>query len=161
MEGKKTQPRAILVFGAPCSGKTTFSEKFAKRYGLSYFNLDELKKSYDLSRKLILMLIEQLSKTHQTVLIEGCLDTEKDREEIRHLFRIAGYKPYTIWIQTDIATIRSRLKNRYKSVLKAKEAYDSALNHLEAPSDIESPIILSGKHTFETQVKHVLAGLAK
>ena len=31
---------------------------------------------------------------------------------------------------------------------------------MEAPTDIEHPIILSGKHTFETQTKHVIAGLA-
>jgi len=31
MEGNKTKPRALLVFGAPCSGKTTFAEKFARK----------------------------------------------------------------------------------------------------------------------------------
>ena len=160
MEGKKTQPRALLVFGAPCSGKTTFCEKFAKKFNLAYFNLAALKEQYNLSHKLILMLVEQLAKTNQTIIIEGELDTEKDREEIRQLFRLAGYKPYTIWIQTDVATIRLRLKMRHKSIIKAKEAYDSAINRLEAPSDMENPIILSGKHTFETQVKHILASLA-
>ena len=160
MEGKKSQPRALLIFGAPCSGKTTFSEKFAAKFNLAFFDLDDLKSKYNLSRKLILMLIEQLAKTGQTIIIEGGLATEKDREEIRQLFRLAGYKPYTIWIQTDVATIRSRLKMRHKSIIKAKEAYDNAINRLEAPSDMENPIILSGKHTFETQVKHILASLA-
>ena len=160
MEGKKTQPRALLVFGAPCSGKTTFCEKFAKKFNLAYFNLAALKEQYNLSHKLILMLVEQLAKTNQTIIIEGELDTEKDREEIRQLFRLAGYKPYTIWIQTDVATIRLRLKMRHKSIIKAKEVYDSVVGKLEAPSELENPIILSGKHTFETQVKHILAGLA-
>ena len=31
---------------------------------------------------------------------------------------------------------------------------------MEAPVDEERPIILSGKHTFETQAKHVITGLA-
>ena len=34
------------------------------------------------------------------------------------------------------------------------------VSNLEAPTELERPIILSGKHTFETQTKHVLAGLA-
>ena len=160
MEGKKIQPRALLVFGAPCSGKTTFSKKFAKRFNLAFFDLEELQSKYHLSRKVILVFIEQIAKTGQTVLIEGCLNTEKDREEVRHVLRAAGYATSTIWIQTDIATIRSRLKARYKNVEEAKNTYDSMVAALEAPSDSESPIILSGKHTFETQVKHVLAGLA-
>ena len=160
MEGKKSQPRAILVFGAPCSGKTTFSEKLAKRFGLAFFDLGALKSEYNLSRKLVIMLVRELAKTGQDFIIEGCLDTERDREEIRNILRAAGYHPSTIWIQTDIATIRSRLKSRYKSIASAKHAYDSIIPKLEAPSEIEHPIILSGKHTFETQLKHALAGLA-
>ena len=160
MEGKKLQPRALLVFGAPCSGKSTFSKKFAKRFNLAFFDLEELQSKYHLSRKVILIFIEQIAKTGQTVLIEGCLNTEKDREEVRYVLRAAGYSTSTIWIQTDIATIRSRLKARYKNVEEAKNAYDTMVAALEAPSEAEQPIILSGKHTFETQVKHVLAGLA-
>lgn len=160
MEGKKIQPRALLVFGAPCSGKSTFSKKFAKRFNLAFFDLEELQSKYHLSRKVILVFIEQIAKTGQTVLIEGCLNTEKDREEVRMVLRAAGYATSTIWIQTDIATIRSRLKARYKNVEEAKNTYESMVAALEAPSEAESPIILSGKHTFETQVKHVLAGLA-
>ena len=63
-------------------------------------------------------------------------------------------------MQTDVATIRARMKAKYKSVTKAKNLYDSAVNEMEAPTEAESPIILSGKHTFETQTKHVVAGLA-
>ena len=160
MEGTKNQPRALLVFGAPCSGKTTFGRKFAKRFNLAFYDLDELQSKYHLSRKIILVFIEQIAKTGQTLLIEGCLDTEKDREEVRRILQAADYAPSTIWIQTDMATIRSRLKARYKTVSEAKNAYEVAVARLEAPSDEEAPIILSGKHTFETQVKHVLAGLA-
>ena len=160
MEGKKIQPRALLVFGAPCSGKSTFSKKFAKRFNLAFFDLEELQSKYHLSRKVILVFIEQIAKTGQTVLIEGCLNTEKDREEVRMVLRAAGYATSTIWIQTDIATIRSRLKARYKNVEEAKNTYESMVAALEAPSEAEQPIILSCKHTFETQVKHVLAGLA-
>ena len=43
---------------------------------------------------------------------------------------------------------------------KAKEAYDAAIDKIEAPTEAERPIILSGKHTFETQTRHVVTGLA-
>jgi len=160
MEGKKVQPRAILVFGAPCSGKSTFAEKFAKRFGIAYYNLDELKEKYALNRKLVLMLLEQISHTNQDLVIEGGIGTEKEREEIRRTLRPRGYNVRTVWVQTDIATIRSRLKSRYKTIAKAKEVYNSIIPKLQAPSELESPIILSGKHTFETQLRHILAALA-
>ena len=161
MEGKNLKPRALLVFGAPCSGKTTFCEKFAKKFGLAFYDLHELKEKYGFSRKNLLVILEQILKTKQTILIEGELETEKEREEVRNLLRSKGYDPSLIWIQTDVSTIRSRLKLRYKNLAKAKEIYDKAVNSIEAPTEIEKPIILSGKHTFETQTKHVVSGLAE
>lgn len=161
MEGNKAQPRAFLIFGAPCSGKTSFSEKFAKRFNLAFFDISELQATHHLSRKLVLILIEQISKTGRTIIIEGGLRTEKERSEIRRILKIADYNVFTIWIQTDISTVRARLKVRYKTVTKAKETFDDIVPKLEAPSELENPIILSGKHTFETQLKHVLSHLAE
>lgn len=163
MEGNKikTKPRALLVFGAPCSGKTTFAEKFSQKFGLAYYDLRQLEDEYEFSRDGVFVVLEQVLKTKQTIIIEGNLDTERDRAEIRNLLRSHGYVPALIWVQTDMATLRMRLKSHYRSVAKAKKAYDEAVSTMEAPTDIEKPIILSGKHTFETQTKHVIKGLAE
>ncbi len=160
MEGKKSKPRALLVFGAPCSGKTTFAEKFARKFDLACYDFDDIKTKYRLTRKSILLIVSLIARTGKTLIIEGALATEKEREEMRNLLRNAGYEPTLIWVQTDISTIRMRMKARYGGVEKAKEVYNSSVEDLEAPTEIERPIILSGKHTFETQTKHVLAGLA-
>ena len=162
MEGnKKSKPRALLVFGAPCSGKTTFAERFSRKFNLAYYNLDELMDENGFSREIVLLMLEQILKTKQTIIIEGGLNTEIERTEIRNLLRSHGYIPALIWIQTDFATIKLRLKSRFRSVSKAREFYNQAVAEIEAPTDIEKPIILSGKHTFETQTKHVIVGLAE
>ena len=161
MEGNKTKSRALLVFGAPCSGKTTFAEKFAKKFGLAYYNLEELKAENNFSFENILLILSLIARTGQTIIFEGCLKTENERAEIRKLLVKNGYEPTLIWIQTDVATIRMRLKQRYKSVSKAKEIYEKEVDTIEAPTDTERPIILSGKHTFETQSKHVIIGLSE
>ena len=160
MEGNKSNPRALLVFGAPCSGKTSFSTNFAKKYDLAFYDLDEIRDSNRLSRKNLLLIVELVARTGKTLIFEGGLGTEKERTEIWNVLRNAGYSPTLIWIQTDINTIRTRLKLRYRSVSKARDVYDTSVENLEAPSDHEKPIILSGKHTFETQCRHVLKGLA-
>ena len=162
MEGnkKKTKPRALLVFGAPCSGKTTFAESFAHKFDLAYYDLDKLMDEHGFSREIALLVIEQILKTKQTIIIEGCLNTELERTEMRNLLRSHGYVPALIWVQTDFSTIKLRLKSRFRSMAKAKAFYDQSVSEVEAPTDIEKPIILSGKHTFETQTKHVLLGLA-
>ncbi len=160
MEGKKSKPRALLIFGAPCSGKTYFGEKFAKKFDLAFYDFEKIKSEQRMSRKTILLIIELIARTGKTFMLEGELDTEKDRTEVRNLLRKMGYEPSLIWVQTDVTTIRNRMKERYKSVSKAKTMYDTFIESLEAPAEFEKPIILSGKHTFETQTKHVVAGLA-
>jgi len=112
-------------------------------------------------RAKMLSVLELIAKTGQNLIIEGELSTEADREEVKKMLRQNGYNPSLIWIQTDVNTIKSRLKTRLKSVAKAKEAYDAKIAVLEAPSEEESPIVLSGKHTFETQLKAVLSQLAE
>ena len=160
MEGNKVKPRAILVFGAPCSGKSTFAEKFSKKFKLAFYDCDELVEQDGFSRENILVILELIMRTRQTIIIEGGLDTERDRIEIRNVLRNGGYDPALVWIQTDVATIRARLKSKFRSVGRAKEFYDAAIANIEAPTENEKPIILSGKHTFETQSKHVVTGLA-
>lgn len=160
MEGNKVKPRALLIFGAPCSGKSTFAEKFGKKFKLATYDLDELAEEHEFTRDETLIILEQVLKTRQTILVQGALNTEKERIEMRNLLRDNGYEPTLIWIQTDVSTIRSRLKSKYKSVAKAKDFYEKAVAEMEAPGENEHAIILSGKHTFETQAKHVVAGLA-
>ena len=161
MEGNRKKLRAVLVFGAPGSGKTTFAEKFARKFNLAYYNLDEIRAEYGFTHEAVLSILEIITKAKQSIVIEGELRTEKERTEIRNILRAQGYKPTLVWVQTDFTTIKVRLKSKYKTVKKAKETYDAAVAEMESPADFEKPVILSGKHTFETQTKHVLAGLAK
>lgn len=160
MEGNKSKPRALLVFGAPCSGKTTFAEKFSKRFDLSYYDFETIKAEYGLDRNAVLMILGLITRTHKNIIIEGELGSERARQEVRNILLNAGYEPALIWVQTDLATIRNRMKAKYRGVAKAKDAYDALMQGLEAPAEWERPIILSGKHTFETQARHTLAGLA-
>lgn len=163
MEGKKSTtlslPRAILVFGAPASGKTTFCEKFSQQFRAPYYNLTDIREENGFSRDKILLILGLLARTGQNLIIEGELNTEADRQEIRRLLEAEGYNPSLIWIQTDVNTIKSRLKQRLKSVAKAKEEYDARISELEAPSDDENPIVLSGKQTFSMQLAHTLPQL--
>lgn len=160
MEGKKSKSRALLIFGAPCSGKTTFAAKFAERYDLAFYNINEIMEQYDFSRETMMEVLRLIARTHKNLIIEGGVDTEEERRELKNLFYSVGYEPSLFWVQTDITTIRKRMKFQYKSVSKAREMYDNVVSGLEAPTESEYPIILSGKHTFETQSKHALAGLA-
>ena len=156
----KLKPYAILVFGAPMSGKTTFAEQFSARFNAPFLNLTELQNEHKLTRKLALVLIQQLSKCKQTLVIEGGLDTEKQRNEIKDLLTKNGYRPVLVWIQTDLNAIKHRMRHKYKKLEEAKSALAEQYKKIEAPSELEQPLVISGKHTFQTQCKNVLTGLS-
>ena len=156
----KSKPYAVLVFGAPMSGKTTFAEQFSARFNAPFLNLSELYNEHKLTRKLALVLIQQLTKCKQTLIIEGGLDTEKQRNEIKDILTKAEYKPVLVWVQTDLNAIKHRMRHKYKKLEEAKNALAEQYKKIEAPSELERPLVISGKHTFQTQCKNVLTGLS-
>ncbi len=157
----KSKPYAVLVFGAPMSGKTTFADQFSARFNAPFLNLSELHDQFGISRKVALNLITQISKCKQTLIIEGGLDTERQRNEIRRMLSQAGYAPILVWIQTDLNEIKHRMRHKYNKLEEAKIALANSYKKIEAPSDDEDPLVISGKHTFQTQCKNVLNGLSE
>ena len=156
----KSKPYAILVFGAPMSGKTVFAEQFSTRFNAPFLNLAALHEQHHISRKVALALVEQIAKCKSTIVIEGALDNERQRNEVRTIFEKAGYLPVLVWVQTDLNEIKHRMRRKYKKVSEAKAALETALKTIEAPSDDEHPLVISGKHTFQTQCKNVLMGIS-
>jgi len=158
MNGNNSKPFAILVFGVPMSGKTQFASKFSRQFKAPLLNFETIP---DINRKAFLAVISQIAECQQNLLVEGGLDTYEQREEIRELLYAAGYRPVLLWIQTDINIVKQRLKTNMKSVEKARVYFEQRLHQLEAPEESEQPIVLSGKHTFEGQLKSVLSRLSK
>ena len=157
----KSKPYAILVFGAPMSGKTAFAEQFSARFNAPFLNLAQLHEECHITRKVAINLILQIAKCKQTLVIEGALDTEKQRDEIRYLLEEAGYRPVLVWVQTDLNEIKHRMRHKYKKLEDAKNALAESYKRIEAPSDDENPLVISGKHTFTTQCKNVLTGISE
>ena len=75
-----SKPYAILVFGAPMSGKTTFAAHLSDSIKAPFFNFPELQSKHRLSRKLAIDIIKNMTKGQAPFIIEGLLDTESDRE---------------------------------------------------------------------------------
>ncbi len=160
MTNGKKKPYAILVFGAPMSGKTSFAEHFSTSIEAPFINFDKLQREQKLSRKSVIEFIRIMSRGKQTIIVEGMGETESNREEMRKLFDELGYQTVLIWVQTDMNAIKQRMLHRYKKLADAKAALSASYEHLEAPTEAENPLVISGKHTAQTQIKNVLSRLA-
>ena len=153
-------PYAILVFGAPMSGKTTFAEHFSDSIKAPFLNLAKLAKEFHISNKLANELVRQFAKGNNTIIIEGLMDTESQRNDMRKALTEAGYNPVLVWVQTDLNAIKQRMRHAYKTLGEAKAALAESYERIEAPSEDEEPLVISGKHTYQTQCRNVINRLS-
>jgi predicted kinase len=154
-----------MVYGAPGAGKTFFAEQFSDKFRAPFIDLDSLRRqifkpptylaeeSQDV-KKLGLSILSNMFRSHAMIVLEGGLDTKKDRRQVIKAAETAGYQPMLIWVQTDPKTTKSRARTKLTNA-----QFEEAVNSLEPPTAKEQPIVVSGKHTFDTQIKVILKQL--
>ncbi len=165
------KPLLLMVGGSLGSGKTTFAEQFARLFTAPYVDFDALRyelrpkpnfsdEETALINKIGFIIVRHLLESRQPVVIAGGLASKAARQRFRALASHAGYNPRLAWMEVDAPVIKRRALAKIKEGKITKEAVASALKQLEAPLDSERPIRISGKHTFNTQVRGVLEKLS-
>ena len=158
-------PHVIIMVGIPGAGKSTFAERFAETFEAPIVNhaklQRELQLNNDQAEHLSDAILNELLKTHKTLLIDGGTDRLTKRLELNNKLKKAGYKPLLVWVQTDTQESRWRAGKPYPkgSGLTGQE-FDEIIRQFDAPKPNESPIVISGKHTYTSQLKIVLRQLA-
>ena len=149
------------MVGLPGSGKSAFAEHFAETFEAPIMNAGALQQELRLDEAqtdwLQAIVLNEYFKTRRTVLIDVRLDTKARRAEMVRFISKAGYRPLLVWVQTDPVESRRRATKKYPvgSGLTPQE-FQMALQNFETPLVKERPIVISGKHTFTTQLKVVL-----
>lgn len=154
------RPHAIMVVGLPGSGKSFFAEQFSKTFNaplIDAYKIIPLAKDETAANEFIRIIMDEVSKTGQTFLYEGDLDSRVNRTEFSRWAREIGYEPLLIWSQVDAPTARKRTQ---KARSLAPIEFNERLKHFSPPHVTEKPIVISGKHTYATQAKVVLTKLS-
>ena len=156
-----SMPRLIVVMGIPGAGKTQFAEHFAKMFHAPFVNahtLQVLSHADDAhTERLALHTLGEVLKAQRTFIYEGPTFNRAHRQLLEKLVRAAHFKMLLVWVQTDSIEAKKRVMRarRYSS-----DQFEELLDKFEIPLATEKPIVISGKHTFATQVKMVLRHLA-
>lgn len=156
-----------MVYGAPGAGKTYFAEQFSEKFRAPFINTTNLRRqifkkpSFNTTEDKEMQLLSNcvlgdILRSGVMVLLEGGIDTRQDRKRIITLANEAGYQPLLVWVQTDPKTTKSRARAAHM----AAKQFDEIVNKLETPQAAEKPIVISGKHTFDTQVRVILRQLS-
>lgn len=158
-------PHVIIMVGIPGSGKTTFAKRFTKTFDAPYINVHEISELAGIdgpaSSKVAMMMFNELLKTNRTLIFEGAASTRSQRMALASIITKSGYKALMVWVQTDPTESKQRATKKQKGVLvMSSEEFDVAYNQFQNPLISEKPVVISGKHTYATQLKAVLKRLA-
>ena len=160
-----TAPHVIMMVGIPGSGKTTFAEHFAKTFHAPYINPGDLAENIGLNKtateKVTKLLFDELIKTDRTLVYEGSTFTKAQRFELSKHAAKSGYKTITVWVQTEPYEAMRRATRKLNPRALSVDEYEAAIKRFESPTALEKPVVISGKHTYATQLKIVLKHLSR
>ena len=166
-----TKPHMIIMVGIPSSGKSFFEEHFAETFTAPIISFDKLRKEIftnplysDEEDKILFKvsnyILDEVLKTKRTVIYEGRTSLQSDRMLVSKIARKAGYEPLYIWVQTEPVSAKKRsLKSSLEKPALSSEEFDNRLKHFSDPKINEKAIVISGKHTYGSQLKIVLKRL--
>lgn len=154
-------PHVVIMVGIPGAGKTAFAERFAKTFSAPVVNVRELQQVGKLSdgaaAKITNTFLTELLKTERTFIYEGPTATINDRQITAQKISKAGYKPLFVWVQTESIAARRRATKAGSGMNDAE--FDKVIQTFQAPTEKERVVVISGKHTYATQLKMVLKHL--
>ncbi len=153
-------PHAIVVIGIQGSGKTFFAEKFAETFKAPYIEealYNAMARDSEAAKLLFDKTLSETVKTTSTIVIESALSSKSDRSELTAKLKKAGYVPFLVWVQVDAETAMQRSR---RSLGVSENEYKQTIQRFSAPEPHEQALVISGKHTFATQVKAALRKLA-
>lgn len=168
-----TKPHLIIMVGIPGSGKSFFAEHFADTFKSPIISYDNLRKKIsespnysknedDSVRKIANYILNETLKTGRTIIFDGQSNSRIDRAQISKQAKDAGYEPLIIWVQTEPLTAKKRSTKLKDSKYKTNpEKFDQIYKQFNAPQITEKAIVISGKHTYSSQLKIVLKSLAE
>ena len=170
------KPLVLVIVGLPGAGKSFFARQFSETFSAPVVSINQLayllesengKDEQKKAMQLATYQLEELLKTHKTILVDGIGATQAERVELRKIAKNKGYDVLLVWVQTDTTTAQFRSMRRSKQRLDDKfnasmsaEEYDKAARRFHPPLANEPSIVISGKHTYATQAKIILKKLA-
>jgi predicted kinase len=168
-----SKPHIVIMVGIPGSGKSFFAEHFSETFGAPLVSFDKIRDSLfapdsrsdaetsALNNASGYMLTELL-KTHRTIVYDGPSSSRVDRMNLLKEAKTAGYEALLVWSQTDSETakLRSTKTTRSKQGISSNE-FSASIKRFTPPSQAEHVVVISGKHTYASQLKIVLKHLVE
>src|SRR6266496_1920345 len=172
-----SQPLVLMMVGNPGAGKSFFARQFSEMFHAPVVSFDRIRfelfahptfsgDENDLVGRIAGYQTEELLKTNRSFVVDGGCNGRVDRTRLAQAARQAGYGTLVIWVQTDVSTSRTRALKRNPDKRAddkfnhnlTEQQFDTLARRFTEPTR-ENHVVISGKHTYNTQAKMVLRRL--
>lgn len=171
------KPTLILLYGYPGAGKTFFSRQFCddivaahvQGERIRYELFDEPrydKQENEVVNHLMEYMAEEFLNAGVSVLYDMNAARVGQRRILRDMARRCKAKFALIWIQVDTESAFTRVVKRDRRKIDDKYAqpldrttFDNLTGHMQNPEATEDFMVISGKHTYQTQRSAVIKKL--
>lgn len=161
----------LILYGYPGAGKTTFAKSYADTVDNTvHLDIDKFKSallekiSSSEAEKIANTLVEYMAQEFLNAGMNVILDVPANKKSQRRKLKVLAHQAkatlVTTWVQIDADSAFDRLKKQKSSKNKPAKNYtrgefESAINSSHNPLG-EDYVVISGKHTFNTQKTAVL-----
>jgi predicted kinase len=164
-----TKPTLIMLYGFPGAGKTYLARQLCDDLHAAHVQADRIR--YELFEEpryddqeneivdhLMRYMTEEFLAAGLSVVYDVNAVRLNQRRSLRDMARKSKAQPFFIWLQIDAesaflrATKRDRRKadDRYAMTVD-QNIFTDQLNQMQNPTSVEDFIVISGKHTYQTQ----------
>lgn len=171
------KPALILLYGFPGAGKTFFARQLCEDIQAAHIQGERIryelfeeprydKQENEVVSHLMEYMAEEFLGTGVSVVYDVSAARIGQRRILRDLARRAKAQPVLIWIQIDVESAFGRVVKRDRRKVDDKYAqpldrttFESVGGHMQNPENTEDFIVISGKHTYQTQRSAVIKKL--
>jgi predicted kinase len=169
-----TRPTFILLYGFPGSGKTFFARQLSESLGAAHVHGDRIRSElfeqprYDArENEVVSHLMEYMAEEFLNAGISVIYDMNamrmSQRRALRDMARKHKAEPLLVWVQIDMDSSfgrvnkrdRRRADDRFAAPLD-QATFEQIVGRMQNPTQAEDYVVISGKHTFNTQQHMVL-----
>lgn len=172
------KPVLLVLYGFPGSGKTYFSRQFCQGVHAAHLEEDKIRKElfenpkYTKQENLVVnrlmsYMAEEFLKAGLSVVYDANAMRTGQRRHLKELAKNNKAESVVLWLQVDADTayIRNVKRDRRKSDDRYSAGYDvegfkEVASMMQHPNENENYVVVSGKHTFSSQISTVMRKLA-
>ena len=168
-----SKPLLIILYGYPGSGKSFIARQLTEQMQAAHIQGDRIRSElfeeprYDKQENTVVsQLMDYMAHEFLNAGLSVIYDTNAmrlaQRRALREMARQTRAQPVLVWLQIDAETAyiraskrdRRRTDDKYSASID-RNTFDSVASHMQNPTSIEDYLVISGKHSFNTQLNAI------